>query len=86
MGKRSTSLIAGESVEAKKVFDFLGLGSHACLCEHLKGHAVLLSDMKLLLNYCDKIFGNAARVEVQEVANGLQKSVFWKADGTSTRK
>ncbi len=73
-------------IKAKEIFDFLGLGSHACLCEHLKGHAVLLRDMKLLLNYCDKIFGRAARVEVQEVAGGLQKSVFWNADGTSTRK
>ena len=72
--------------KAKEVFDFLGLGNHACLCEHLKGHAVLLSDMKLLLNYCDKVFGNATKSEIQEVAGGLQKSVFWNADGTSTRK
>lgn len=69
-------------LEAKKVFDFLGLHSHACLCEHLKGHAVLLSDMEKLLNYCDRIFGKSTTFEIQEIANGLQKSVFWKANGT----
>ena len=71
--------------KAKKVFDFLGLGSHACLCEHLKGHAVLLSDMKHLLDYCDEAFSNASKVELQDVAGSMQKSVFWNGDGTSTR-
>lgn len=73
-------------LKGKKVFDFLGLGSHACLCEHIKGHAVLLSDMKLLLNYCDQIFGNATKEALQNVAGSLQKSVFWNADGTSAKK
>ena len=68
-------------LEAKKVFDFLGMRSHACLREHLKGHAILLSDMEKLLDYCDKIFGRATSYEIQEIANGLQTSVFWKEDG-----
>ncbi len=67
-------------LKAGKVFEFLGLNSHACLCEHLKGHAVLLGDMVKLLNYCDKIFSGAPKGEIQEIANSLQTSVFWKSD------
>lgn len=68
-------------LEVKKVYEFLGLRNHICLREHLKGHAILLGDMEKLLNYCDRVFNKATSYEIQEIANEMQTSIFWKADG-----
>lgn len=39
--------------ETAKVYDFLGISDHICMAIHLQGHAILLSDMEKLLDYCD---------------------------------
>ena len=67
--------------EARKVYEFLGFRNHICLREHLKGHAILLTDMEKLLDYCDRIFNRASSFEIQEVVNDMQSSIFWKEDG-----
>lgn len=66
-------------LEARKVYDFLGITDHICLCEHLQGHAILRSDMEKLLDYCDEVF--YSREEVHKQAIDLQASVFWTQEG-----
>lgn len=62
----------------RKVYEFLGVADQVCLCEHLNGHAVLLSDMVKLLDYCDvKLFGKSNE-EVSTDFATIYRSVFWE--------
>lgn len=63
---------------AKQVYEFLGLSDHVCLCEHLQGHAVLLSDMVKLLDYCDVMIYGKSVQKVETDLSTIRTSVFWE--------
>lgn len=62
----------------KQVYEFLGLSDHVCLCEHLQGHAVLLSDMVKLLDYCDVMLYAKKAQDVETDFDTIHTSVFWE--------
>ncbi len=62
----------------RQVYDFLGLSDHVCLCEHLQGHAVLLSDMVKLLDYCDVMLYGEAKEDKETDFDTIHRSVFWE--------
>ena len=62
----------------RQVYDFLGLTDHVCLCEHLQGHAVLLSDMVKLLDYCDVMLYGAEEKDKETDFDTIHRSVFWE--------
>ncbi len=62
----------------KQVYEFLGLSDHVCLCEHLQGHAVLLSDMVKLLDYCDVMLYEKKAQDVETDFDTIHTSVFWE--------
>lgn len=62
----------------RPVYEFLGLSDHACLCEHLQGHAVLLSDMVKLLDYCDVMLYGEPKEEKETDFATIYGSVFWE--------
>lgn len=63
---------------ARQVYEFLGLSDHVCLCEHLQGHAVLLTDMVKLLDYCDVMLYGKNEKEVRTDFSTIRTSVFWE--------
>lgn len=63
---------------ARKVYEFLGLAENICLCEHLQGHAVLLSDMVKLLDFCEVMLYGAKKESVETNLAELYRSVFWE--------
>lgn len=62
----------------RQVYEFLGLSEHVCLCEHLQGHAVLLSDMVKLLDYCDVMLYGENWGDVETDFATIHTSVFWE--------
>ncbi|MBP3351536.1 MAG: hypothetical protein J6L65_03940 [Lachnospiraceae bacterium] len=62
----------------KQVYEFLGLSDHVCLCEHLQGHAVLLTDMVKLLDYCDVMLYEKKAQDVETDFDTIHTSVFWE--------
>ncbi len=62
----------------RQVYEFLGLSEHVCLCEHLQGHAVLLTDMVKLLDYCDVMLYEKKMQDVETDFDTIYKSVFWE--------
>lgn len=62
----------------RQVYEFLGLSEHMCLCEHLQGHAVLLSDMVKLLDYCDVMLYEKKTQDVETDFDTIHTSVFWE--------
>lgn len=62
----------------RQVYEFLGISDHACLCEHLQGHAVLLSDMVKLLDYCDVMLYGETKEEKETDFVTIYGSVFWE--------
>jgi len=62
----------------KQVYEFLGLADHVCLCEHLQGHAVLLTDMVKLLDYCDVMLYGKDEQDVKTDFATIRTSVFWE--------
>ncbi len=62
----------------RQVYDFLGISDHVCLCEHLQGHAVLLSDMVKLLDYCDVMLYGENPQNMETDFDTIHKSVFWE--------
>lgn len=62
----------------RQLYEFLDLSDHVCLCEHLQGHAVLLSDMVKLLDYCDVILYGDAWEEKETDFDTIRSSVFWE--------
>ncbi len=62
----------------RQVYNFLGLTDHVCLCEHLQGHAVLLTDMVKLLDYCDVMLYGAEEKDKETDFDTIHKSVFWE--------
>jgi endo-1,4-beta-xylanase len=62
----------------RQVYEFLGLADHVCLCEHLQGHAVLLSDMVKLLDYCDVMLYGEDEQDVKTDFATIRTSVFWE--------
>lgn len=71
-------------IASKKLFDFLELGEHIKLCVHLKGHAILLSDMEVLLDYCDFVWFHKKTEETEQVLNQLGSSVFLEKQNLDT--
>ena len=61
-----------------QIYEFLGISDHVCLCEHLQGHAVLLSDMMKLLDYCDVMLYGKRREDVKTDFSSVRSSVFWE--------
>lgn len=59
-------------------YEFLGIEKHVCLCEHLQGHAVLLSDMVKLLDFCEVHLYGADEESVESNLSELYRSVFWE--------
>ena len=43
-------------VGAQPAWDLLGASGNNNMIVHLSGHAILQSDMELILDYCDKAF------------------------------
>jgi hypothetical protein len=62
----------------RQVYEFLDISDHACLCEHLQGHAVLLSDMVKLLDYCDVMLYGEPKEEKETDFATIYGSVFWE--------
>ena len=62
----------------RKIYEFLGLSDHVCLCEHLQGHAVLLTDMVKLLDYCDVMLYGQSEEDMETDFATIYKSVFWE--------
>lgn len=64
-------------VETVKVYEFLGIPDNICVNIHKQGHAVLLSDMVKLLDYCDVMLycKNPADVET-DLRSLKQKEYF----------
>lgn len=62
----------------RKVYEFLGITEQVCLCEHLNGHAVLLSDMVKLLDFCDVKLFDQPKEEVSTDFATIYQSVFWE--------
>ena len=60
----------------RQLYEFLGLEDHVCLCEHLQGHAVLLSDMVKLLDYCDVMLYGELQEEKESDFDTIRHSVF----------
>lgn len=65
---------------AKEAYDMLGIGDNINLSVHLQGHAINLSDMVALLDYCDvKLYGKSSD-EIQTDLRDVKTSVFLNQD------
>ena len=65
-------------IASQPVWDLLGAGEQNNLIIHLDGHAILPSDMELILDYCDVYLRGKSRSEVNGNLSGMKGQLFLK--------
>ena len=67
-------------VGAQPAWDLVGAPDNNNMIVHLSGHAILPSDMELILDYCDKAFYG---IEPQRDLSVMKTNVFMEEDNAS---
>ena len=65
-------------IASQPVWDLLDAGDQNNLIIHLDGHAILTSDMELILDYCDVYLRGKSRSEVNGDLSGMKGQLFLK--------
>ena len=68
------------TVGAQPAWDLLGASDNNNMIIHLSGHAILRSDMELILDYCDKVFYG---IEPSRDLSVMKTNVFMEEDNAS---
>ncbi len=68
------------TVGAQPAWDLLGASGNNNMIIHLSGHAILRSDMELILDYCDKVFYG---IEPSRDLSVMKTNVFMEEDNAS---
>ena len=65
-------------IASQPVWDLLGAGDQNNMIIHLDGHAILPSDMELILDYCDVHLRGKKRADVPGGLSGMKGQLFLK--------
>ena len=61
---------------SQPVWDLLGIGDHNNMIIHLDGHAVLRSDMEMILDYCDVRLRGASTDSIRSDLGRMKGNLF----------
>lgn len=64
-------------VETAKVYEYLGIPDNICVNIHKQGHAVLLSDMEKILDYCDVMLYGRNSEDVETDLQSLKQKEYF---------
>ena len=64
-------------VETAKVYEYLGIPDNICVNIHKQGHAVLLSDMEKILDYCDVMLYGKNPEDVETDLQSLKQKEYF---------